>query len=86
MKVTQHFDASDLTYIKKASDNNYLVYLKLGKLLDIVLIQYTSSQSVQGLTRIADPGVDFFVNTVGNDTSDILEFIHSQRETRPIYT
>lgn len=68
MKVIQRFDApsikaSDLTYIKKASDDNYLVYLKFGGLLDIVSIQYTSSQSVQGLTRIADPGVDFFVDT-----------------------
>lgn len=55
------------------------VSCKLGRLLDVVLIQHTSLQSAQGLSCFADPGIDLFDEGIitGNATSDTLEFCHS---------
>lgn len=66
-----------LTLIKKAGKNICLVNFELGGLLDLVLIEHTSSQSFQSLTCLADPGVDLFVKgaIVRNDISEVHEFL-----------
>lgn len=78
MKVFQQFNVPSiqslgLTFIKKAGKDIRLVNLELGGLLDVVLIEHTSSQSFQSLTCLADPDVDLFVKgtIVGNDISEV---------------
>lgn len=58
------------TAIKKANEDNRLINLEFGGLLDVVLIQHTSSHPAQSLTCLADPGIYPFVEgaIIGNDT------------------
>lgn len=65
MKPCQQFDVTSiqcpgLTSIKMAGEDNHLVDLELVELLNVMLIQHTSSQTVQNLNWLADPGI-FFV-------------------------
>lgn len=74
-----------LTSIKKANEDNCLINLELGGLLDVVLIQHTSLNSAQGLICLADPGIyPFFEEAIiGNDTYlNYYKFIASATEMR----
>lgn len=82
MKMFRQFNVPSmqspgLTLIKKAGKDICLVNFELGGLLDVVLIEHTSSQSFQSLTCFADPDVDLFVKgaIIGNDISEVHEFL-----------